>query len=774
MNNRSVSLPDLVCEKRRNTALSLSEGFAGARHSGALAATAQNFAPRPGAGAPPGSWAGQEVPSNIGQVLPMYYRTRQLVLGTEKSGQRVPHKLLTDLRMLEKSLAYEIRLLHPQLFQRFDDLQLDRLLRSMSFLRLSQGRWVFGAESLNAAWPPTPHMRVFMLLSGLVALFPDPIGAGQRMEIRRGAIFGEEQFRICDESFYDIMGASAVCEEPSIVGVLSTEGLEAAFADRAFGNRRIAQMVKHVPALAQVVHTAPTTTKAPEPQDQRKSVVPSDEEKESNAVATALRDLGKVSATLHVAQGVEVMSSEPLDDCVLIVSRGALEVRADVTLSEKLDALPPRKVRLRVLVDRAENLAQDSIFDKLDPYCVVKLGDLKRFQTPVMWNVGANPKFEYNGVLKYKDESTLEFTVMDRDQFSADDLCGSASIAISELHDGYSGHLLLTRPRRGVFANDEELEEPAGKIFFKIHWDTEKFSALNRTAKERTWNDQVVFTIKEQDCWGHEQLMLGPLFKRTLEQASSFLTYQVSLHNFRVVGAESRHGKDMVVCWKVSRGRFAEFIRHCGREKQFLHACKFSTLEKQTTVKELAKRLLEKWEVEEQCTMMRSGIYEVKETEETMEPSRFRVAYRGVKAHITIRCGLNLTGGSWFDKLDPYAVVRFKGSKQEIRTSVLQDAGSDPVWECEGVLVYNGETAMELAVWDYDRFKSDALVGTGQLPVEQFCSGFEGMIPLSPPGDKKKKSLKQSMIVLGIQWDMPRDPNSTFTTNLSNMLRPAG
>lgn len=44
---------------------------------------------------------------------------------------------------------------------------------------------------------------------------------------------------------------------------------------------------------------------------------------------------------------------------------------------------------------------------------------------------------------------------------------------------------------------------------------------------------------------------------------------------------------------------------------------------------------------------------------------------------------------------------------------------------------YNGEVALEISVWDYDHYNADDLVGTGVVQVEQFCNGFEGMIPLS-------------------------------------------
>ncbi|CAE8723432.1 unnamed protein product, partial [Polarella glacialis] len=652
-------------------------------------------------------------------VLPIYYRCRQMVLSTEKSGHRVPQKMMTELRGLEKAVGREIRMLHPLLFQRFDESQLDRLLRAMPFLRLSSGRWLFGSENLNAAWPPTDGARSFFLLSGKVVLFPESNGGGPRTEVHRGAIFGETQFRLGDETMQDIVAAAGHCEEPCIVGILSTDVLEAAYADRAFGNRRIAQLVRHVPSFTRITLPDPGPD-APKQDITKMTAMQRShlfEEKQTGAVKHALADLAQVSTALHLHPGAELLSdvSELLEDSVLTVSKGAIEIRADVTLIERLDSLPPKKVRMRIFIEKAEKLAGDSIFDKLDPYCIVKLGDFKRFQTPVQWNVGVNPKFDYNGVLTFGNEEHIEFTVMDHDKFSADDLCGTCSMAVSELYDGYHGSVRLTRPRKGILKDGENLEEYAGSLFIQVRYDYEKVSALTRTAKERKWPDQALFTLRESESWGFEQIMMGPVFKKTLEGASANLQFQLRLDNFHVIGATSKGTNDMITLWKASKERFIEFVRKSQRERQFLQACRGTSLDKQSVIRTLIKRLIGKWEAEEQAALMRRGLFDAPVLEEAIDPSRFRVAYRGVKAHITVRNALNLSGGGWFDKLDPYAILRFRGSKQEFRSSVLQDAGNDPVWNCEGVLVYGGEVTLEISVWDYDKYSADDMLATGVI-----------------------------------------------------------
>jgi len=754
MNSRTVSLPDLVSGKKRNSALSLSEGFAGADHDGALGVTAQNWPSWPFGSSSSGGRGSQL----LGKVVPLYYRTRELVLSTEKGGHRVPAKLQTELRFHEKAFAREIRAVHPLLFQRFDDPQLDRLLRAMPLMKLSQGRWIIGNEDLGAEWPPARGQRVFLLLSGRVAAFPDASGEGQSTGLIRGQIFGSRRFQVGEEGLQGFGCGAARCEEPCIVAILETSILEAAYADRAFGNPRIAQLVKHVPALARVVQP-----------ESDLAATAARKESSSNAVAHALRDLSRVASTLHVKPGEEILSSEPLEESVIIVSSGTLAVRGDVTLTEKLEAMPRRRIRVQVEIEKATNLPEDSMFDKLDPYCVVKLGDFKRLQTTVFWNAGPNPKFDYSGYLTYSEEQQLEFIVMDHNKISADDVCGGGSLPISELPDGWSGTVDLTRPKRGIFMNDSSLEEAAGKLLVTIRWDYEKVTAQTRTQKEKLWENLELFTLKENHCWGHEPIMLGNIFMRTLQQASSDLSFAVTLRGFRVVCSADRGASKNASCWKISRHRFMDFVKHCGRQNHFLQACRVSALEKRGKLREIMVRLIRKWEIEEATSIMRNpAILDEPPAEEAPDPNDFRRLYRGCKAHISVRNALNLSGGGFFDKLDPYAISQFRGSREKFWTSTLHDAGNDPVWDCEGTLTYQGEPALEISVWDWNKTAHE-LLATGVLQVNQFCGvgGFDGMVRLSPPKNKQNKTMKQSMIIIGLQFDPPPNPNLTLNNSTS-------
>ncbi|CAJ1352192.1 unnamed protein product [Effrenium voratum] len=767
MNSRTISLPDLAAEKKRNTAASLSEGFAGAPHKGAI-----------GAGGPwPGRPGGTKKanPNSLGRVLPLYYRCRQLALTTEKRGRRVPQKLMTDTRALEKVVAKEIRNIHPLLFQRLDDNQLDRFLRALPFLRLSLGRWLFGSETLKAQWPPTDEFRSFFLLTGRVHLYRDSNGLGEYVEMVPGTIFGEQTFRLGDEEINDALGGAAHCEEPSIVAILTADVLEASFADRAYGNTRIAQRIRHAPALQRAMLPEPDPTK-PKIELETLSADAKAEvfETISNAVRTGLDDMSKVVSVLHPSPGDLILTTESLDESVFYVEEGSVEIRADVRLTEKPESRTPKRTRIRVYLERAEKLAGDSIFDKLDPYCIVKLGEYKRFQTPVQWNVGVNPFFNYEGVLTFNKEEEITFTVMDYDRFSADDLCGSCSMPVDKLTDGWSGKVDLLRPKSSVnimSSDDAELTEVAGKLFFSVKWDYETFNPLI-PPKTKSWPQQVLFNLRNDNIWGHERLMLGPVFMRALEGAANSLSYRLNLDNFTMRAAELKGTSDRCVVLKIANKRFLDFIKKSQREKPFLQACRGQALEKQQIVREHIKVLLERWSIEEQNELLRKGILTVKNVpEEAVDPNKFRMTYRGVKATITIRNAANLSSDGWFDKLDPYAIARFRGSREEVRTSVLADAGGDPIWDCAGSVIYNGEVALEISVWDYDRYSADNLLATGVVQVEQFCTGFDGMIPLSVAGDRRKRATKQAMITIGVMFDRPMQEDMSETGLSSLKLR---
>lgn len=785
MNSRAVSLPDLAGEKRRNTALSLTEGFTGAGRQQTLASSANNVPPKPGLN--DSLWDDPKA-ARLNAVLPIYYRTRQLVLTTEKSDLRAPRRLQSELRDQEQQLCSELRPLCPLFFQRFDNVQLERFVRAMPFLKLSQGRWVFGADSLAEAWPQDQGDRAFLLLYGKVSLYSDPSGAGEKpTKLKSGDIFSEtnltprghvRRFRICDETVQDYYGGAAFCEEPCIIGCISASVLEAAYSDRAFGNKRIAQMSKTVPSFKRIVQ-AEEIIKIDEPK--RGSVVDlkkndKKEDEASGAVQAALRDLSKVATTLQVRPGepVRLDKIEPLEDTMFIVAKGSLQVKADLHLVERLEALPPKKSRVRIVVEKCTGLQGETFLNKLNPYVTCRLGELKKVHTPVQQQGGPNPRFDFTGVFMYHNEKELEFYVMNRNSVTADDQLGIARVSLVGLPDGWSGSLPLIKEKAlGYLGPGGEEGEKAGELFVRVSYDKEKVNAFMKEPKKRSWENHDLFLLEKLDCWGHEILMLGPLFKKILESCSNNLRYKVTLENFHLVAASQRGTVDNAVLWKVTKQRFTEFTRHSGREKQFVQACRVSAMEKSTGVKDIVTRLIRRWENEEQMDFLRSGAFmDGEKPMEAMDPSRFKLAYKGVRARISVRNGLNISTGSWWGKIDPYVKVRFRGGKTEFRTKPLQDPGSDPVWDSEGSIIYQGETSMEFQVYDYDPNSSDDLIGVGVLQLEEFCNGgFEGMLELKSPGPRKKKTAKPMMLTVGVQWDTPRDPASTLLSISNTMGR---
>jgi len=458
-----------------------------------------------------------------------------------------------------------------------------------------------------------------------------------------------------------------------------------------------------------------------------------------------------------------------------------LAVVADLHLVEHFDTPRPVRRRLRVEVLRAEGLAGDSWLDKLDPYVKVRFGEAKRFQTPVVWNAGTNPVWNYKGAFTIANEETLEFVVMDRDTHSADDFVGAGTLDVTQLSNkGWEGYVLLTRPRRSMFrAEAAFLEEPAGKLFIALRWDLDPGSYPKRSPRERQFFEQTLMQVKAAECWGHEQLLLTKPLRMDLEQCMHKTGYDLHVMSLRLV-SEPTDFDGVSTIWKISNQRFWAVLRRGAQDKVFLKACNNSMIKRRMNTRKVCMDLIEEWEKELQQAEFWGGPPAVPPEPPPITPRTFQCRTHGVTARIFIRSAANLPEGSWLDRLDPYAVVRFRGAREVLRTSVLRDAGGDPKWDCSGTLVYNGEPAIDITVWEYDKFGPGVKVAEGQLGVEGFCQGFEGLVPLQPAAEKgtvsKQKSrglpgTKQMGLVLGIMW--PHDMQK-FRTPLQGCQTSAG
>lgn len=729
--NLSVSLPDLLAERRPQTVKSLTEGFKGFQRAPALRPPGKEGAHKDRGG----SKTQKAASMAIQRVLPLYYRVRHMVQEVEKSRQRPPHHMTAQLHALEQEAGSHLRPLNWELFQRFDDKQLYRFLRLMPFLRLAEDRWVFGGNDDGGSDWPKDSQRSFLILSGTVTLyikqkFMDPLET-----LKSGDVFGEQRIRVGDESIHDRTGVAAVCAEPCIIGVITRDMLRTTFADRTVGDLRMAKVLQKLPQIKPAIGLIDGPL--------------------NQVVTDSFKELARLGSNIQVNGGMDLLSDEPLTDCFLVVASGVLEIRSDMIFTERLETRPPRKIRVKVTVERGENLAGDSIWDRLDPYCLVKVGDFKRFQTPTINNAGTKPKWNHTGILKWDDDQVIDFEVYDYDKYSADDLVGQGQLKLHQFENGYSGAVKLMQRKKGVFKSDKMTLVPGGTIYVSIDFDLEYPDMSNARPKRMTFPDELIMELHEKSMWGHEQLMLGDRYREVLEKASDVTKYRLNLTPFRICCQYQKGLATTARVLKVSRRRFFQFLQVSNREDAMRNIAVQRSVESQLQLKDKIYKLIKKREREEQKALINTG--KKKEGPKLIDPSIFKNAYKGVKCKVTIRNALNLSGGGWFDKLDPYAVIFFRDGREKLTTPVLQDAGNDPIWDFEGHLTYQGETILDVQVWDYDKGSNDDLVASGMLPLEEVCNGYEGMVMLSKPdeGKKKSKNRKQASIVLSIEWDRP-------------------
>eukprot|EP00746_Dinoflagellata_sp_MGD_P021341 gnl/MRDRNA2_/MRDRNA2_149822_c0_seq1.p1 gnl/MRDRNA2_/MRDRNA2_149822_c0~~gnl/MRDRNA2_/MRDRNA2_149822_c0_seq1.p1 ORF type:complete len:679 (+),score=142.57 gnl/MRDRNA2_/MRDRNA2_149822_c0_seq1:82-2037(+) len=640
---------------------------------------------------------------------------------------------------LEQEACAHLRPLNWELFQRFDQKQMHRLLRLMPFLRLGEERWVFGGEDSHGEWPRDTQ-RSFLILSGSIRLFLQQRQEEPSLQLEAGAIFGDQHIRVGDEPVHDAVGVAAVCSKPCTIGVLTRDVLRTTFADRTVSDLRMAKVLQKLPKLKEAVGQPDTQGNIPQ------------------VVADSFKEIARLGSNIQVEGGMNILSEESLDDCFLVVRDGVLEVRSDMILIERLETRPPRKIRVNVTIERGENLAGDSIWDRLDPYCIVKVGAFKQFRTPTINNAGTKPKWNHTGILKWDDgvDNNIDFEVYDYDKYSADDLVGIGQLKYHQFENGsYKGPVQLLQSKKGVFKSEKMTMVPGGTIYVKIDFDLEYPDTSNTRPNKMVFPDEVLMELHARTMFGHEQLLLGDRFREVLEKASDGLRYKLSLGDFRICCQFQKGLATTARVLKVSRRRFMQFLQHSCREEAMRNIAVVTSVEKQNALKDKVWKLIKKREREEQIKSLQ-GVGSEKKGPKQLDPSRFRVAFKGVKAKVIVRNALNLSGGGWFDKLDPYAVVSFRGGREKLTTSVLQDAGNDPFWDFDGMLTYHGETILDVQVWDYDKGSNDDLIATGMLPLEEICNGFEGMVILAKPDEgKKKKAKKQASIVLSIEWDRP-------------------
>merc|ERR1719311_809673 len=128
--------------------------------------------------------------------------------------------------------------------------------------------------------------------------------------------------------------------------------------------------------------------------------------------------------------------------------------------------------------------------------------------------------------------------------------------------------------------------------------------------------------------------MLGEKFREVLEQASQGLKYKLTLGDFCIRCQVQKGISTQARCLKVSRKRFHQFLQYCARDDQMRAIAVQSSIEKQQKVKDRLFKLIRKWEREEQVRWLQGKVDPTEEGPKQLDPSRFRVAYKGVKCKI--------------------------------------------------------------------------------------------------------------------------------------------
>merc|ERR1719277_1764958 len=108
-------------------------------------------------------------------------------------------------------------------------------------------------------------------------------------------------------------------------------------------------------------------------------------------------------------------------------------------------------MRCEIQIIGATKLKNLDYFGKSDPYCICQVhGAESSFQTEVQHN-NLDPTWNHTAEVEWDGTGDILFKVMDSDQFSADDVLGSAVLHAEDIRGGFEGKLPLEpgRSRQG-------------------------------------------------------------------------------------------------------------------------------------------------------------------------------------------------------------------------------------------------------------------------------------------------------------------------------------
>ena len=104
-----------------------------------------------------------------------------------------------------------------------------------------------------------------------------------------------------------------------------------------------------------------------------------------------------------------------------------------------------------------------------------------------------------------------------------------------------------------------------------------------------------------------------------------------------------------------------------------------------------------------------------------------QITVRPLRAEINF-----LADGDFFDRMDPYVVVRCGASTA--RTMTRHSGGRNPTWNETLSVIGSPMDTIVFEIWDKDTFTPDDLVATGMVPVQQAIAQGNCQIMLTKGG----------------------------------------
>ena len=452
---------------------------------------------------------------------------------------------------------------------------------------------------------------------------------------------------------------------------------------------------------------------------------------ESNLITDALIGKGEASLKKVVNIGEEVELAVSLHD-EKQVGTGRL------TVLVRLENLPPKEVEIapdfqegtlgvRRIV--AHGLKNKEWFGKADPFVCLTL-DTWEGKTNSLTNQGSNVMWDYLDMkmvvtldmLKADEKKyTIKAVVMDKNSVRKDSLIGRGEVKISKAFT-----TLGTEVELSVELVDEK-EKPTGRLVLfaqatdgiepdesdlKVCPDFE-FGTLS-VSKIRS------FDLKNTEIMGLQdpfvELQVGSWEGKTFtkDEGGGDVLWDFLDLQFDVTSEMLLSEKMLITVWDENRGRKNALIGRgeCSLIKPGANV---------GTEVEVAVSLKDQKDKDSG----RLVFYLTLQNEEVLQKGTIPDSFTRGELHIQRINGFSLKNTELIGKQDPYVVLKL-GDALDIKTKVLDSAGSNPSWTHLDFKAILPATAvkvqdLEVEVWDKNT-TSDTLIGTGHVSLRRAAS----------------------------------------------------